>query len=68
MSDTDTDTRYFFLFNSLFIVKRHNENLFTLEHMVNIKSKMLKCCKFEGDCMPNGSTGKVATGGALIYS
>ena len=26
LSIADTDTRYFFLFNSLFIVKRHNEN------------------------------------------
>ena len=30
--------------------------------------KKVKCWNFEGDCEQNGSTGKVATWGVLIYS
>ena len=29
---------------------------------------LLKCWHFEDDCVPNGSTGKVAAWGVLIYS
>ena len=35
---------------------------------VSFWPKKVKCWNFEGDCVPNGSTGKVATRGALIYS
>ena len=27
-----------------------------------------KCCQFENECVPHGSTGKVAAWGVLIYS
>ena len=34
---------------------------------VSFWPKKVKCWNFEGDCVPNGSTGKVATWGVLIY-
>ena len=35
---------------------------------VSFWPKKVKCWNFEGDCVPNGSTGKVATWGVLNYS
>ena len=35
---------------------------------VSFWEKNVKCRNFESDCVPNGSTGKVATWGVLIYS
>ena len=35
---------------------------------VSFWPKNVKCWNFEGNCVPNGSTGKVATWGVLIYS
>ena len=37
-------------------------------HVSKILTKKMKCLNFEGDCKQNGSTGKVATWGVLIYS
>ena len=39
-----------------------------IDMSVSFWPKRVKCWNFEGDCVPNGYTGKVATWGVLIYS
>ena len=39
-----------------------------IDTSVSFWPKKVKWWNFEGDCVPNGSTGKVATWGVLIYS
>ena len=53
---------------TIVVIITEHKNVDQIGTSVSFWPKKVKCWNFEGDCVPNGSTGKVATWGVLTYS